>query len=188
MYFLWSLCGYVVFRDWLRGCKLIQSIVSSSLMAVLNLWSEPCERLLLSQEKWLVWRSIILSLYTSMQSSSLQTNGSWECSPRKARSLQLKNCNHVIADGLARITPLISDASLALLISIPVCLLWKGWCYCPSLGGGKDFLYPFSLRLLADAWCQWACSHVFIRSCVCGVAAHCHRYLTKAFWKKVMFQ
>lgn len=128
--------GYVVFRDWLHGCKLIRGIVSSSLIAELNLWSDP--RLsLFSHKKRFVWHSIILSLYASMQSSSLQTNGSWECSPRKVLSSQLKNRNHVTADGLKRIAPLISDASLSLLISIPICVHWKGWCCCPSLGGGE---------------------------------------------------
>lgn len=71
-----------------------------------------------------------------MQSSSLQTNGSWECSPRKVRSLQLKNCNHVIADGLACIAPLISDALLALLISIPFVFSEKDDAAAPALGGG----------------------------------------------------
>lgn len=139
--------GYVVFRDWLCGCKLIRGIVSSSLIAELNLWSDP--RLsLFSHKKWFVWHSIILSLYASMQSSSLQTNGSWECSPRKVLSSQLKNCNHVTADGLKRIAPLISDASLSLLISIPICVLWKGWCCCPSLRGGKTFF----IHLVCDYW------------------------------------
>lgn len=131
------------------------------MLAVLDSWAEPLQR---SEARTSHSRTVCLSFHhpESVQSSCLQPNGSWASI-------------HVGADELRCISPLVADASLTSYFHLRLCSLSR--VMPPHLPPAYGFLYSFRLRLLAGAWCQCACSCVFIRLCLHGVVFHCLRPL-----------